>query len=78
MVPFFVFVYQGIGLSLEEAIMFWRQEFTKSMDVDKVSGDLGYLSPPEFSLVRVNAMLFELKCSAERESEAACDAHMNT
>jgi len=27
---------QGIGLSLEEALIFWRAEFTKLMDVDKV------------------------------------------
>jgi len=27
---------QGIGLSLEEALIFWRSEFTKLMDVDKV------------------------------------------
>ena len=28
--------FQGIGLSLEEALIFWRAEFTKLMDVDKV------------------------------------------
>lgn len=33
---------KGIGLSLEEAIMFWRQEFTKSMDVDKFDKQYAY------------------------------------
>jgi DNA primase large subunit len=28
---------KGIGLSLEEAIKFWRSEFTKLIDVDKVT-----------------------------------------
>lgn len=28
--------FQGIGLSLEEALIFWRAELTKLMDVDKV------------------------------------------
>lgn len=28
--------FQGIGLSLEEALILWRAEFTKLMDVDKV------------------------------------------
>lgn len=27
---------KGIGLSLEDALRFWRDEFTKVMDVDKV------------------------------------------
>ena len=28
---------KGIGLSLEDAMTFWRSEFTKKMDVDKVT-----------------------------------------
>ena len=35
---------QGIGLSLEEALIFWRAEFTKLMDVDKVF--YNKLAPP--------------------------------
>ena len=35
---------QGIGLSLEEALIFWRAEFTKLMDVDKVFYNT--LAPP--------------------------------
>lgn len=27
---------KGIGLSLDDAMRFWRDEFTKVMDVDKV------------------------------------------
>lgn len=30
---------KGIGLSLEEAMKFWRSEFMKIMDGDKVSQD---------------------------------------
>ena len=37
-----VVLMQGIGLSLEEALIFWRSEFTKLMDVDKV---LVFLTP---------------------------------
>lgn len=33
---FLAVLLQGIGLSLEEALIFWRAEFTKLMDVDKV------------------------------------------
>ena len=29
-------IIQGIGLTLEEALTFWRSEFTKIMEVDKV------------------------------------------
>lgn len=36
MVQYVVVSLQGIGLSLEEALIFWRSEFTKLMDVDKV------------------------------------------
>ncbi len=27
---------KGIGLSLEHSLKFWREEFTKNMDIDKV------------------------------------------
>jgi DNA primase large subunit len=27
---------KGAGLSLEEALVFWKSEFTKKMDADKV------------------------------------------
>lgn len=30
---------KGIGLSLEDALSFWKNEFTKTMDADKVSCD---------------------------------------
>jgi len=33
---------QGIGLSLEEALIFWRAEFTKLMDVDKFDKQYAY------------------------------------
>ena len=36
---------KGIGLTMDQALKFWRNEFTKLMDVDKVSirgGIFGY------------------------------------
>lgn len=33
---------KGIGLSLEEALIFWRSEFTKVMDVDKFDKQYSY------------------------------------
>ncbi|XP_068681168.1 DNA primase large subunit-like [Montipora foliosa] len=33
---------KGIGLSLEEALIFWRSEFTKLMDVDKFDKQYAY------------------------------------
>lgn len=33
---------KGIGLSLEEALIFWRAEFTKLMDVDKFDKQYAY------------------------------------
>lgn len=51
MVQYVVVSLQGIGLSLEEALIFWRSEFTKLMDVDKVilkfdgdDSDVGFAS----------------------------------
>jgi DNA primase large subunit len=31
---------KGIGLTLEEAMLFWRSEFSKAMSTDKVGGGL--------------------------------------
>lgn len=49
---------QGIGLSLEEALIFWRAEFTKLMDVDKVF--YNKLAPP-ISLEEENFSILRLK-----------------
>lgn len=49
---------QGIGLSLEEALIFWRAEFTKLMDVDKVF--YNKLAPP-ISLEEENFLILRLK-----------------
>ena len=36
---------KGIGLTLEQALAFWRAEFTKKMDVDKVEMDTAVVFP---------------------------------
>ena len=35
---------KNIGLTLEQALAFWRSEFTKKMDVDKVWDDVWSLN----------------------------------
>lgn len=56
---------QGIGLSLEEALIFWRAEFTKLMDVDKVF--YNKLVPPNshsqksINLKKLNFLISRLK-----------------
>ena len=35
---------KGIGLSLEHSLKFWRDEFTKNIDVDKVSKNKNILA----------------------------------
>ena len=56
-----VVLMQGIGLSLEEALIFWRSEFTKLMDVDKV---LVFLTPKWQRVIldlEVTNMIHEIK-----------------
>ena len=52
---------QGIGLSLEEALIFWRAEFTKLMDVDKVFYNKRappYIQRKSISLGEENFLIF--------------------
>ena len=34
---------KGIGVTLQDAMRFWRDEFTKLMDVDKVTINFAYI-----------------------------------
>ena len=44
---------KGIGLSLEEAMKFWRSEFTKILDGDKVWLPYSFGCKTEFFLARL-------------------------
>lgn len=35
-------IYQGIGITLEESLIFWRSEFGKVMELDKVRLKLNF------------------------------------
>ena len=54
---------KSIGLSLEDALTFWRAEFTKKMDVDKVKHEINALSYNYKLMYNFFSFFFSLRSS---------------